>query len=76
MFKFSQQCHKALEQGFFGFFIATLSRALPLHPLIWDAGGVAKGLVGGIMLTDVQIRKAKPADKPKKLPDSGGLYID
>jgi hypothetical protein len=25
-------------------------------------------------LTDVQIRKEKPGDKPRKLADSGGLY--
>jgi hypothetical protein len=27
------------------------------------------------MLTDVQIRKAKAADKPYKLTDGGGLHI-
>lgn len=27
------------------------------------------------MLTDTEIRKAKPSDKPRKLTDSGGLYL-
>lgn len=26
------------------------------------------------MLTDAEIRKAKPSDKPRKLTNSGGLY--
>ncbi|MFL4599521.1 Arm DNA-binding domain-containing protein [Stenotrophomonas maltophilia] len=28
-----------------------------------------------VPLTDVAIRRAKPADKPQKLSDAGGLYI-
>jgi hypothetical protein len=32
------------------------------------------GIVGVPMLTDVQIRKAKAADKPYKLTDGGGLH--
>jgi hypothetical protein len=27
------------------------------------------------MLTDVQIRNAKPTDKPQRLSDSNGLYL-
>jgi hypothetical protein len=33
------------------------------------------GIVGAPMLTDVQIRKAKAADKPYKLTDGGGLHV-
>ncbi|MDH5536236.1 MAG: Arm DNA-binding domain-containing protein, partial [Betaproteobacteria bacterium] len=28
------------------------------------------------MLTDTQIRKAKPGKKPRKIADQGGLYIE
>ena len=28
------------------------------------------------MLTDTAIRKAKPADKPQRLFDGGGLYLE
>ena len=27
-------------------------------------------------LTDIAIRKAKPTDKPQRLPDGGGLYLE
>lgn len=27
-------------------------------------------------LTDIQVRSAKPADKPYKLSDGGGLYVE
>jgi hypothetical protein len=33
------------------------------------------GYCGAPMLTDVQIRKAKAADKPYKLTDGGGLHV-
>jgi hypothetical protein len=33
------------------------------------------GILGAPMLTDVQIRKAKAADKPYKLTDGGGLHV-
>lgn len=37
--------------------------------------GVAEGQCGGIVLSDVQIRKAKAQAKPYKLSDSEGLFL-
>jgi hypothetical protein len=33
------------------------------------------GIAGELMLNDVQIRKAKAADRPYKLADGGGLHV-
>jgi len=29
-----------------------------------------------MQLTDIAIRKGKPTDKPQRLPDGGGLYLE
>ncbi len=31
--------------------------------------------MGALVLTDLQVRKAKPAERDYKLADSGGLYL-
>ena len=38
-------------------------------------GPSGPGIAGEFMLTDVQIRKAKAADRPYKLTDGGGLHV-